>query len=88
MNGDLVYLGGRGYMIFLCRQKLMNVRLTRALLAVTIADFMIADLVSSQWVTSDHLGLFISRSNVVAPVSDCLPFLSCHLVCTYSLEEF
>jgi hypothetical protein len=66
----------------------MNVRLTRALLAVTIADFMIADLVSSQWVTSDHLGLFISRSNVVAPVSDCLPFLSCHLVCTYSLEEF
>lgn len=88
MNGDLVYLGGRGYMIFLCRKKLMNVRLTRALLAVTIADFMIADLVSSQWVTSDHLGLFISRSNVVAPVSDCLPFLSCHLVCTYSLEEF
>lgn len=88
MNGDLVYLGGRGYMIFLCRQKLMNVRLTRALLAVTIADFMIADLVSSQWVTSDHLGLFISCSNVVAPVSDCLPFLSCHLVCTYSLEEF
>lgn len=76
MNGDHVYLGGRGYMIFLCRQKLMNVRLTRALLAVTIADFMIADLVSSQWVTSDHLGLFISRSNVVAPVSDCLPFLS------------
>lgn len=76
MNGDFVYLGGRVYMIFLCRQKLMNGRLTRALLAVTIADFMIAELVSSQWVTSDHLGLFISCSNVVAPVSDCLPFLS------------
>ncbi|KAG6759188.1 hypothetical protein POTOM_035657 [Populus tomentosa] len=43
VNLDDIFLG---YMIFLCRQKLMNVRLTRALLAVTIADFMIADLMS------------------------------------------
>lgn len=59
MNGNLVYLGGKGYMIFLCQFIFMNAHFARVLLAVAMADFMIADCTISQWVNSGHIGLFL-----------------------------